>query len=135
MSVLGVILVCIFPHSDWILRDTPYLSVSLSIHSECGKLRTRITPNTDTFQVLNITDFFYFFGNIIDKSVVSEVSLKSVCFYRRLLTTAQALVKLIPFLLFVKLYCSDSFQKMSPFFSFVIIMRKLSVTEQFLFFC
>ena len=31
----GVILVCIFPHSDWI--------------SECGKMRTRITPNTDTF--------------------------------------------------------------------------------------
>ena len=24
VSVFGVILVCIFPHSDWILRDTPY---------------------------------------------------------------------------------------------------------------
>ena len=30
-----------FPHSDWIRRDTKYL--------ECGKMRTRITPNTDTF--------------------------------------------------------------------------------------
>ena len=53
MSIFGVILVCIFPHSDWIRRDTdwirrdtPYL---LRIQSECGKIRTRITPNTDTF--------------------------------------------------------------------------------------
>ena len=27
----------------------PALGVSLCIHSECGKMRTRITPNTDTF--------------------------------------------------------------------------------------
>ena len=40
VSVFGVILVRIFPHSDWI---------SLRIHSECGKVRTRITPNKDTF--------------------------------------------------------------------------------------
>ena len=26
MSVFGVFLVCIFPHSDWIWRDTPYFS-------------------------------------------------------------------------------------------------------------
>ena len=38
MSVFGVLLVRIFPHSDWI-----------RIQSECGKMRTRITPNTDTF--------------------------------------------------------------------------------------
>ena len=27
MSVFGLILFCIFPHLDWIRRDTPYLSV------------------------------------------------------------------------------------------------------------
>ena len=35
MSVFGVILVRIFPHSDWIY------SVSLCIQSKCGKIRTR----------------------------------------------------------------------------------------------
>ena len=40
MSVFGVILVRIFPHSDWIRRDT---------QSASGKIQTRITPNTDTF--------------------------------------------------------------------------------------
>ena len=35
VSVFGVIRVCNFPHSDWIRGDT--------------KIRTRITPNTDTF--------------------------------------------------------------------------------------
>ena len=41
VSVFGVILVPIFPHSDWIWRDT--------IQSECGKIRNRITLNTETF--------------------------------------------------------------------------------------
>ena len=35
----------IFPHSDWIRRDT-YLSV---FTPNAGKMLTRITPNTDTF--------------------------------------------------------------------------------------
>ena len=34
-------LVRIFLHSDWIRRDTSYLSVSLHIQSKCGKVRTR----------------------------------------------------------------------------------------------
>ena len=41
-----IFLVRIFPHLDWIQRDTEY------IQSECGKIRTRITPNTDTFYVV-----------------------------------------------------------------------------------
>ena len=44
MSVFGVPLVRIFPHSDWIRRDK-----SLRIQSEWGKIQTRITPNTDTY--------------------------------------------------------------------------------------
>ena len=43
VSVFGVILVRIFQHSDWIRRDS---------QSECGKMRTRITPNMDTFHTV-----------------------------------------------------------------------------------
>ena len=43
MSVLEAILVRIFPHSDWI-----------RIQSECGKIRTRITQNKDTFHAVII---------------------------------------------------------------------------------
>ena len=35
VSVVGVILVCIFPHSDWIRRDK-YLSVSSPNAGKCG---------------------------------------------------------------------------------------------------
>ena len=48
--VFRVILVRIFPHSDWIRRDR--YSVSLRIQYECGKIRTRKTPNMDTFHIV-----------------------------------------------------------------------------------
>ena len=48
MSVFGVVLVRIFSHLDWIWRDT---------ESECGKIRTRITPNIDTFHAVIIKLF------------------------------------------------------------------------------
>ena len=47
MSVLRVFLVRVFPHLDWIRRDTE--RYSLRFQSECGKIWTRKTPNTDTF--------------------------------------------------------------------------------------
>ena len=40
VSVLGVFLVHIFPHSEWIIQ------------SECGEIRTRKTPNTGTFHAV-----------------------------------------------------------------------------------
>ena len=43
--VFWVILVHIFPNLDWISPCT---------QSECGKMRTRITPNTDTFHGLGL---------------------------------------------------------------------------------
>ena len=46
MFVFKVFLVPIFSHSDWIRRDTR------DIQSECGKLRTRKIPNTDTFHAM-----------------------------------------------------------------------------------
>ena len=51
MSVFGVILFHIFPHSDWIQKDAPYLSV---FSPKCGKMWTRITPNTDTFYAVKV---------------------------------------------------------------------------------
>ena len=45
-SYSGLHFSCIFPHSDWIRRDTEYLSI-FSPNAE--KMRTKITPNTDTF--------------------------------------------------------------------------------------
>ena len=43
--VFWVILVRIFPHSDWIRIDTE----SFRVQSKCRKIHTRITSNTDTF--------------------------------------------------------------------------------------
>ena len=43
VSVFGVILVHVFPHVHSIRRDT---------ESESGKIRTRKTPNTDTFYIM-----------------------------------------------------------------------------------
>ena len=41
---------CIFPHTDWIRRE--YLFVFSLNSGKCGKMRTRITPNTDTFHAV-----------------------------------------------------------------------------------
>ena len=50
VSIFVVSLVCISPHSDWIRRNnTERWSVSRIIQSECGKIRTRRTLNTETF--------------------------------------------------------------------------------------
>ena len=56
LFVFGVILVGIFPHLGWIWRHTSYL---LRIQSICGKMPTRITPNTGTFYavvVMNVSE-------------------------------------------------------------------------------
>ena len=39
--------------------NTERYSVSLRIQSECGKMRTRITPNTDTFHAVMLMGNFY----------------------------------------------------------------------------
>ena len=60
VSVFGVFLVRVFPHSDWMRRVSLHTqcesSVSLHIQSEYGKIRTRKTPNTDTFHALYCLD-------------------------------------------------------------------------------
>ena len=72
MAVFGVILVHIFPAFSRIwtehgktLRIPPY---SVQMRENTGKMRTRITPNTDTFYVVRIapnTDFFYVANTVI----------------------------------------------------------------------
>ena len=46
VAVFGVFLVHIFPHLDWIQRDTEWKV------SKCGKIRTRKNPNMDTFHAV-----------------------------------------------------------------------------------
>ena len=43
------------PHFSAFGMNTERYSVSLRIQSECAKMRTRITPNTDTFYAVNPT--------------------------------------------------------------------------------
>ena len=38
--------------------NTEKYSVSLRVQSECGKIRTRVTPNTGTFYTLLLSNFF-----------------------------------------------------------------------------
>ena len=49
LSVFGIFLVRIFPYVDCIRRDTVYLR----IQSECGKIRTRKTPDMDIFYAVH----------------------------------------------------------------------------------
>ena len=56
MSVFGVILVRIFPHFPAFGPNTEKYEVSLRIQSECGKMRSRITPNTGPFYAMKVAD-------------------------------------------------------------------------------
>ena len=42
------------PHFPAFGLNTERYSVSLRIQSECGKMRPRITPNTDTFHTVSV---------------------------------------------------------------------------------
>ena len=41
------------PHFPVFRLNKEIYSVSLRIQSECGKMRTRVTPNRDTFHIVN----------------------------------------------------------------------------------
>ena len=45
VSIFGVIMVRVLTHSDWIRRDAV---------GKCGKMGTRIAPNTNNFCTLNV---------------------------------------------------------------------------------
>ena len=92
MSLFGFSLVRVLPHSDWIRKDIPCLffpafwlnterfGVSLRIQSECGKIRTRKTPNTGTFHAMFVLKMFTkFHENIPDRvPYFSEVAALQV---------------------------------------------------------
>ena len=44
------------PHFPAFGLNTERYSVSLRMQSKCGKMRTRITPNADTFYTVEYTD-------------------------------------------------------------------------------
>ena len=46
--------------------------VSLRIHPECGKIRTRKTPNTNTFHVVNIMEGIRTDLNIYDEAFLQK---------------------------------------------------------------
>ena len=55
----------IFPHSDWIRRDTESISLySVRMRENAGKMRIRITPNRDSFYAVwvrkNFCNFQFF---------------------------------------------------------------------------
>ena len=45
----------IFPHLDWIWGDTSTSPYTVRMRGNAAKIRTRITPNTDTFYAVLIT--------------------------------------------------------------------------------
>ena len=56
-----------------ILRTSPY---SVRMQENVGKMRTRITPNTDTFYAVYVINLFYIFKNKIDKIKTFAKQLK-----------------------------------------------------------
>ena len=56
----------------------PAFGLTLRIHSECGKIRTRKTPNMDTFHVVKIFKVGKFQENILGK-YKTHVKLISFC--------------------------------------------------------
>ena len=54
------------PHVPAFELNTERDGVSLRIQSECGKIRTRITPNTDSF---NLVGYIFVFLSELSESI------------------------------------------------------------------
>ena len=68
-----LILVGIFPHSDWIRRDTPYLSV---FSPNVGKYGPQLIPYLGTFHaVLHISTMENFYGDYLLHVTKWKISL------------------------------------------------------------
>ena len=65
VSVLGVILVRVFPHSNWV--SLRIQSKSFRIKSECGKIQTRITPNTGNFYAVKVPKVILAFLSLVKR--------------------------------------------------------------------
>ena len=102
MSVFGVFVVCIFPHSEWILRDTSYLSVFSPNLGKYGPEKSRILilfAKWDTYIFLND-------GLVGPNILTREWHLNSVifnCFWVLVHeSTALAIIEYFPLYLFYK---------------------------------
>ena len=58
---------CVKSVRIWSYSDPHFPALWLNIYSECGKMRTRTTPNTDTFHVVTVT-------NIINKQTNKQTN-------------------------------------------------------------
>ena len=73
VSVFRAFLVSIFLYSDWKRRDT----LSLYIQSECRKIWTRKTPDTDTFHPVTALASFHF-NEIFNSCYATEEEVKEI---------------------------------------------------------
>ena len=64
-SYSGLYFSCIFPHSDWIQRETEYLSVFSPKAEKCGKNADQINSETDTFYTV-----FVMHGHVLRTCIV-----------------------------------------------------------------
>ena len=102
VSVFGVILVRVFPHSNWV--SLRIQSKSFRIKSECGKIQTRITPNTGNFSQWKFQKLYWHFSLISNTSHFFE---KLPSLFQTLLTSFYELLKI-----FIKLL--NFWSKLSP---------------------
>ena len=56
--------------------------ILVRIHSKCGKIRTRITPNTDTFQVVTLSEKEVFFNFRLSKRRCATYYAFTICIKR-----------------------------------------------------
>ena len=64
------------PYFSALWLNTERCSVSLGIQSECGKIRSRITPNTDTFYAV----YLAVFGVCVSNEVINPFSFSCLFF-------------------------------------------------------
>ena len=131
MSVFGVILVCIFSH--WM--NTEIYGASLSIQSEYGKIRIRITPNTDTFHaVITNATFcmntplltFNAVGNLI---IVDNSCLFTRPPFKQIFVTDKSLLQVYSKTLLETLFHKFGFYTMFLQYNYNFVIQKLVSIE------
>ena len=98
MSVLGVILVRIFPHLDWIRRDTEYLSVSpYSVQMRENTDQKKLRIRTLFMQCTTFYDETFSFNNSINPYIA--MSSNGQTYFKNLTAFAERFLKCVwPFM-------------------------------------
>ena len=100
MSVFGVILVRIFPYSNW-----------KRIQSECREMRTRITPNKDNFSRSERVPFFQRTERL--HGLLSFSSLALLLLPGGFSLTNHFIISTFPWFSIIKISCSNEFNHIS----------------------